>query len=139
VTRGRHLRPTVGGMNGLATVLALLQALTLVVVGVLEAFRYRDERWYSIFLIRPQDQEAVRLWVVNVGFYNILMGLACVVGVWLARWGDQEEAGRAIVIALSAMHVVLGIVLLVTERRLWRNSAGEAGLAAAVVLATALS
>jgi putative membrane protein len=126
-------------MNGLATVLALLQALTLVVVGVLEAFRYRDERWYSIFLIRPQDQDAVRLWVVNVGFYNILMGLACVVGVWLARTGEHVEAGRAIVLAVSAMHVVLGLVLLVTEPRLWRNSSGEAGLAAAVVVATLLS
>jgi putative membrane protein len=126
-------------MSGLAVALALVQAVTLVVVGVLEAFRHRDPRWYSLFLIAPQDRDAVRLWVVNVGFYNILMGLALVVGVWLARGGGHDEAGRAVVITVSAMHVVLGIVLLVTERRLWRNSAGEAGLAAAVLVATALS
>ena len=125
-------------MSGVAQVLALLQAATLVGVGVLEAFRYRDPRWYSIFLIEPEEHRAVRLWVVNVGFYNILMGAACVVGVLLAR-GDHVPEGRAIVLAVSAMHVLLGGVLLVTEPKLWRNSAGEAGLAAAVVIATIAS
>ena len=125
-------------MSGLAQVLAVLQAATLVVVGVLEAFRYRDPRWYSIFLIEPEDHRAVRLWVVNVGFYNILMGAACVVGVLLAR-GDQVAEGRAIVLAMSGIHVLLGGVLLVTQPRLWRNSAGEAGLATAVVIATLAS
>ena len=125
-------------MSGLAQALALLQAAVLVVVGLLEAFRYRDPRWHRIFLIEPEDHRAVRLWVVNVGFYNILMGLACVVGVVLAR-GDHVEEGRAIVLAMSAIHVLLGGVLLVSQPKLWQNSAGEAGLAAAVVVATLAS
>ena len=125
-------------MSGLAQALALLQAVVLIAVGVLEAFRYRDPRWHRIFLIEPGDHRAVRLWVVNVGFYNILMGLACAVGVVLAR-GDQVAAGRAIVLAISVMHVLLGGVLLVTQPKLWQNSAGEAGLAAAVVVATLAS
>ena len=125
-------------MSGLAQALAIVQAVVLVAVGVLEAFRYRDPRWRRIFLIEPGDHRAVRLWVVNVGFYNILMGLACAVGVVLAR-GDQVDEGRAIVLAISVIHVLLGGVLLVSEPKLWQNSAGEAGLAAAVVVATLAS
>jgi hypothetical protein len=37
------------------------------------------------------------------------------------------------------MHVVLGGVLMVTEPKLWSSSAGESGLAAAVVIATVAS
>ena len=59
-------------------------------------------------------------------------------GVLLAR-GDHVPEGRAIVLAVSAMHVLLGGVLLVTEPKLWRNSAGGAGLAAAIVIATLAS
>jgi putative membrane protein len=125
-------------MSGLAQVLALLQAVVLIAVGVLEAFRYRDPRWHRIFLIEPGDHRAVRLWVVNVGFYNILMGLACAVGVVLAR-SDHVAEGCAIVVTVSAIHVLLGGVLLVTQPKLWQNSAGEAGLAAAVVVATLAS
>jgi len=125
-------------MNGIAQVLASLQALTLVVVGLLEAFGYRNSRWYPIFLIEPSEQAAVRLWVVNVGFYNVLMGLAIVVGLLLVRATYVDE-GRTLVLTISVLHVLLGLVLLATERRLWRNAAGEAGLAAAVVAATLAS
>jgi uncharacterized membrane protein len=61
-------------MNLIAQILAVLVGVMLIGVGVLEVFFYRDQRFSKIFLIKPQDVDAVRLWTVNVGFYNILMG-----------------------------------------------------------------
>jgi putative membrane protein len=122
-------------MNAVAQVLAVLVGLTLITVGVLECFFYRNQRFHSIFLVRPADYDAVRLWIVNVGAYNMLMGLTCLLGVAIVNLGD-ETIGRTLVLAVCAMHVVLGVTLLVTERRLWRNALGEAILPLAVIILT---
>ncbi|MGR0218347.1 DUF1304 family protein [Agromyces sp. ZXT2-6] len=121
-------------MNTVAQVLAALMALTLIVVGVLETFFFRSPELYPIFLIEPGEYDAVALWTRNVGVYNILMGIAIVVGIVLVRRG-QVAAGRALVLAFSAMHVVLGITLVITAPELWLSGLSEAGLALAVVIA----
>ncbi|MBM7832836.1 putative membrane protein [Agromyces cerinus] len=121
-------------MNIVAKILAVLEGLTLIAVGVLESSFYRNPAFHSIFLIEPDEYDAVQLWVVNVGWYNIFMGLGVIVGVILASTG-RVQAGRAIVLFVSVLHVLLGITLLITEPLLWTNALGEAGLALAVILA----
>ncbi|HEX6955549.1 MAG TPA: DUF1304 family protein [Agromyces sp.] len=121
-------------MNTVAQVLAALMALTLIVIGVLETFFFRSPELYPIFLIEPGEYDAVALWTRNVGVYNILMGIAIVVGIVLVRRG-QVAAGRALVLAFGAMHVVLGITLVITAPELWLSGLSEAGLALAVVIA----
>ena len=44
-------------------------------------------------------------------------------------------AGRTIVLYTSALHVLLGITLVISEPQLWVSAIGEAGLAVAVILA----
>ncbi|MGR2752411.1 DUF1304 family protein [Agromyces arachidis] len=124
-------------MSTVAQVLAVIEALTLVVVGALETFFFREPGLYAIFLIEPGDYDAVALWTRNVGVYNMLMGAAVVVGVILAR-GVHVEAGRTLVLAVSAAHVVLGVSLVITAPELWLSAVFEAGLALAVVLAVLL-
>jgi putative membrane protein len=124
----------VSAVNAVGLVLSVLVGLMLIAVGVLESFFYRDQRFRSIFLIRPADYDAVRLWVVNVGVYNMLMGLTCLLGVLIVNVGDQT-VGRTLILAVCAMHVVLGITLLVTQRDLWRNAVGETILPLAVIVA----
>lgn len=121
-------------MNTVAQVLAALMALTLIVVGVLETFFFRSPELYPIFLIEPDEYDAVALWTRNVGVYNMLMGIGVIVGIVLAR-RDQVAAGRALVLAFSAMHVVLGITLVISAPELWLSGLSEAGLALAVVIA----
>lgn len=121
-------------MNKVAQVLAALEALTLIAVGVMEAFFYRSPELYSIFLIEPGEYDAVRLWTVNVGFYNILMGVGLIVALVFVNTG-RVAAGRTIVLYTSALHVLLGIILIISEPALWLSGAGEAGLALAVILA----
>ena len=120
-------RRTFGDMNVIAQGLAVLEGLTLIVVGVLEAFFYRNQRFHSIFLIEPKDTAAVRLWTMNVGFYNMVFGLAILIGVVLLNVGDPT-AGRTLVYLVCASHVVLGIVLAILEPRLWRNAVGQTSL-----------
>lgn len=117
-----------------AQVLAALMALTLLVIGALETFFFRNAALYPIFLIDPDEYDAVALWTRNVGVYNMLMGIGVIVGIVLVRRG-QVAAGRALVLAFSAMHVVLGISLVITAPELWLSGLSEAGLALAVVIA----
>lgn len=117
-----------------AQVLAGLMALTLIVVGALETFFFRSAALYPIFLIEPGEYDAVALWTRNVGVYNMLMGIATVIGIALVRRG-QVAAGRALVLAFGGMHVVLGLTLLLTAPELWLSALSESGLALAVVVA----
>jgi putative membrane protein len=105
---------------------------------VLESFLYRQPRFHAIFLIEPGQEAAVRLWVVNQGFYNLFFGLAAIAGVVLARTGN-EDVGTALVVFTSASMVISGIVLAVTEHRLWRSSILQATPPAVALVALALA
>jgi len=119
-------------MNAAAQVLAVLQGLTLIGVGTLEAFFYKNPRFYGMFLIKPDEMKAVRLWVVNVGVENILVGLACILGVILLP--IEETVGRTLIFAVCALHIVMGPVLVITDRRLWKSGIAEAGLPILVIV-----
>ena len=124
-------------MSKVAQVLAALEALTLIAVGVMEAFFFRRPELYGIFLIEPDEYDAVRLWTVNVGFYNIFMGIGLIVALAFVNAG-RVVVGRAIVLYTSALHVMLGLTLVISEPQLWVSAIGEAGLAAAVIVAVIL-
>jgi putative membrane protein len=65
----------------------------------------------------------------------MLMGLACLLGVLIVNVGD-DTVGRTLILAICAMHVVLGITLYLTERRLLVSALGEALPALAVIALT---
>ena len=124
-------------MNGIAQILAVVVGLILIGVGTLEAFQYRNPRLYSIFLIRREDWDAVRLWVVNVGFYNIVWGVGIIVGVVILNAGDVT-VGATMVLFGCAAHVVLGGVLAVTEPKLLTSGLSQAFPPLVVILLAAL-
>jgi len=120
-------------MKPVAQVLAAIEALTLITVGLLESFFFRSPELYPIFLIEPDEYDAVALWTRNVGVYNMLMGAAIIVGLVLVHRA-QVAAGRAIILTICAMHLVLGVSLVVTAPELWLSAVFEFGLALAVIL-----
>ena len=124
-------------MNTTAQVLAVVIAVLLASVWVMESFLYRNPRLYPLFLLEPRDFGAVRLWIVNLGFYNLTTGIALALGVVLARSGHVPQ-GEALVAFTAGQHVFLALVLLATERRLWLNTLLE-GVPAAVLLTLVLS
>jgi putative membrane protein len=119
-------------MSTAAQVLAILIAVMLTVVFVMESFLYRHPKLYPMFLTKPTDFDAVRLWTVNLGWYNLTTAAALVIGVVLAANG-HESAGEALVTFTAAQHTFMAVVLVVSERRLWFNSLLE-GIPAAVLL-----
>jgi putative membrane protein len=121
-------------MNAFAQTLAVLVGASLVMVGVLESFFYHRPGLYPIFLIKQEDVSAVRLWTVNQGFYNLCFGVAAIGGVIALHLGNPT-VGRTLVYFSCASMVVLGAVLFLSERRLWRSALGQAVPALIVLLA----
>jgi putative membrane protein len=116
-------------MSILVQVLAGVMGLVLAVIGVLEITQHRNPRMYPIFVIERDDYDAVRMWAINVGFYNLVFAAGILLGLILYNTGSPG-AGQAL---------VLYLVLLATERRLWRSAVGQAALPAALLLAFVLT
>lgn len=124
-------------MSTTAQVLAVVIGVTLVVVFVMEAFLYRHPKLYPLFLVKPDDFDAVRMWTVNMGFYNLTTAIALFAGVALVRT-DYVAQGEALIVFTAAQHVFMAVVLVASQRKLWLNSIME-GLPAAVLLVAALA
>jgi putative membrane protein len=124
-------------MSTAAQVLAVAIAVMLGVVFVMESFLYRHPKLYPMFLTKPGDFDAVRLWTVNLGFYNLTTAAALVVGVVLVQT-DHLPQGEALIIFTAAQHTFLAVVLVMTQPKLWLNTLLE-GVPAGVLLALALN
>ena len=124
-------------MNEIALVLAVAEGLLLLGVGWLEAFGSRTDLFRRTFGVRQEHLPVLRVWLVNQGFYNIVFGLGFLVGVVVTIAADPD-AGRLLLVVLASAQVVLGIVLLRTEPRLWRAAAVQTLLPLAVALSAFL-
>ena len=119
-------------MSTTVQVLAGIYATVLTVVGLLEITQYRNPRLYSIFVIEPENYDAVRMWAVCVGFFNLVFAAGIALGLALFHQGYPGE-GRGLVLFLVGAHLVTGIVLVAVEHRLWRSAIGEASIPAVVL------
>ncbi|AOT05017.1 DUF1304 family protein [Arthrobacter sp. U41] len=118
-------------MTGLIQVLGVAFGILLILVGILESFFFRDQRLHRLFLIRPEDTDAVRMWTFNLGFYNMIWGAGAIVGAVLLA-GPEPAAGRTLLLFTCLGHVLLGIILVLSERRLWASAIAEALLPAVI-------
>ncbi|WP_261382425.1 DUF1304 family protein [Arthrobacter sp. UKPF54-2] len=76
---------------------------------------------------------AVRMWTFNLGFYNMIWGIGAIIGALLLT-GTEPAAGRALLLFTAAGHVILGVILVLSERRLWASAIAEALLPAVIVV-----
>ncbi len=119
-------------MSVAVQVLAGLYAVVLTVVGLLEITQYRNPRFYPIFVIEPTSYDAVRMWAVCVGAFNLVFASGIGLGLTRFHRGYPGE-GRGLVLFLVGAHVILALVLVAVERRLWRSAIGEAAIPALVL------
>ena len=124
-------------MSTAAQILAVVIAATLVMVWVMESFLYRQPRLYPLFLTKPGDYDAVRLWTVNLGFYNLTTAVALLAGVVLVQT-DHLPQGEALIVFTAAQHTFMAVVLVISQPKLWLNALME-GVPAAILLALALN
>jgi putative membrane protein len=124
-------------MSTAAQVLAVVIAVVLTVVFVMEAILYRNPRLYPMFLTKPGDLDAVRMWTVNMGWYNLTTAAALVAGVVLVQT-DHLAQGQALMVFTAAQHTFMAVVLVISQPKLWLNSLME-GVPAAVLVILALN
>ncbi|WP_405065280.1 DUF1304 family protein [Kribbella sp. NBC_01510] len=124
-------------MSTAAQVLAVFIAVVLTVVFVMEAILYRNPSLYPMFLTKPGDLDAVRMWTVNLGWYNLTTAAALVAGVVLVQT-DHLAQGQALIVFTAAQHTFMAVVLVISQPKLWLNSLME-GVPAAVLLILALN
>lgn len=113
-------------MNLLSQIFAGATALALIAVGLLEIVAHGDRRFYRIFLIKPDDVQAVRMWAMNIGAYNIAFALGIVTGLWMLNFSGDAAGGSAIVLFCCTAQMLLGIWLWITEKRLLTSAIGQA-------------
>jgi len=111
-------------MNSTVPVLAIIIGVILTVVWALEIFCYRHPRLYFMFLIKPADYDAVRLWRISIAYYNLTTAAALFIGAYLAD--SHPDAATALILFTACQHIFLAVVMLITQPRLWLNSIMEA-------------
>lgn len=114
-------------MTRLIQVLAVVFGVLLIFVGIAEAVFIRDQRLHRFFLAGQEDVDSVRLWTLNLGFYNVIWGIGVIVGA-LMLGGAESDAGLTLLRFIAVAHLILGIILFLSERRLWANAIAEASL-----------
>ncbi|MDQ4138643.1 MAG: DUF1304 domain-containing protein [Actinomycetota bacterium] len=122
-------------MNAVAQVLAIVEAVLLIGVGSLEAFGSHTPLFQRMFGVRPEKSPAMRLLLVNQGFYNIVFALGFLVGALLPL---EPVAARTLLVVLGAGQAALGVVLFATAPKLWRGALVQTLLALAVAVTALL-
>ena len=112
-------------VNAVAQIFAVIAGLIHVGVFVVESLLFGRPHFSALFLIREDDVRVIRPWATNQGWYNLFLAAGALGGVVLVNSWD-ETAGRTLALFACGCMVVAGIVLFVSERRLWRGSLGQA-------------
>ncbi|WP_208749064.1 DUF1304 family protein [Arthrobacter sp. PM3] len=114
-------------MTGLIQVLGAVFGVLLISVGIVETLFLRDQRLQRLSVADPDNTETVRLGTLNQGFYNVIWGVGAIVGA-LMLGGANASAGEAVLLFVCIGHMVLGLAMFLTERRLWGLAIAEAVL-----------
>jgi putative membrane protein len=113
-------------MNLVTQFLAMVAVLFHVVAFVLESFLFQRPSVQTFLLGKPEPAAGVRLWAFNQGFYNLFLAAGPVAGL-IAHYAGHESVGRALVIYGCAFMAACGVVLFISDRRLWRSMIGQSG------------
>ncbi len=125
-------------MSTTIQVLAVVIGVILVLVWALEIFFYRHPRLYFMFLIKPADYDAVRLWRICIAYYNLTTAAALFIGAYLLET-SHPDAGQALILFTACQHIFLAVVMLIVQPELWLNTLMEAFPNAILLIAYAAS
>jgi putative membrane protein len=122
-------------MNLVAQIFAVVAVVFHVAAFVMESFLFHREDVQKFMLGKPEPAPGVRLWAFNQGFYNLFLAAGPVAGL-IAYHAGNVDVGRALVIYGCAFMAACGIVLWVSDRRLWRGMIGQSGPPLIALIAT---
>lgn len=113
-------------MNLVTQLFAWIAVLFHVAAFVMESVLFERPAVQRILLGRPEPAPGVRLWAFNQGFYNLFLAAGPAAGL-IAGYTGHDSVGRALVIYGCAFMAACGVVLFVSDRRLWRGMLGQSG------------
>ena len=108
----------------ISQIFAVVAGLFHVWAFLLESLLFRRPAVQRLFLGRTVSSD-VYLWAFNQGFYNLFLAAGAIGGV-IAVHAGSPVAGRAVALFACACMMGAGVVLVVSERRLWRGALGQA-------------
>jgi putative membrane protein len=111
-------------VNLVAQLLLVIAVLFHLLAFVLESLLFSRPAVRSLFGVRAESAAAVRPWAYNQGFYNLLLATGPLAGL-IAYHSGHPDAGRALAIYGCAFMTICGVVLLATDRRMWRGAVGQ--------------
>jgi putative membrane protein len=111
-------------MSALAQVFIVVSVLFHVFAFTVESLLFHRSAARSLLVGRQQPAEGVRLWALNQGFYNLFLAAGPVAGL-VAYHGGEAEVGRALAVYGCAFMTACGLVLLGSNRRLWRGAVAQ--------------
>jgi putative membrane protein len=125
-------------MTVVAWIFAVLAGVFHLAAFVMESILFDRPAVQRRFGVDAGSAAGVGPWAFNQGFYNLALAAGALVGVitWAA---DHETAGQTLIVFSCAAMVLAGIVLFVSQRRLWRAAAGQALPPAIAIVATLAS
>ena len=112
-------------MNAITQIFAVIGGLFHVAAFVMESLLFRRPAVQRMFLGHSRVDEGVYLWAFNQGFYNLFVAAGAIGGV-IAYHAGQETVGRALTLYACAIMAAAGVVLAISDRRLWRGALGQA-------------
>ncbi|GIH06620.1 membrane protein [Rhizocola hellebori] len=114
-------------MNVATQIFAVLAGLLHVGVFLMESVLFTRPNVQRLFLGNAANTPQLQTFAFNQGFYNLFLALGAIGGVIAGG-----AAGKAIALFSCACMVGAGVVLLASQRRMWRGAALQivpAGLA----------
>ncbi len=131
----------IASLQVLAVVFALIAAVIHVIIFVLESVLWpKPATWRRFGLTSQAHADVMEPMAFNQGFYNLFLALGAGLGVFLLGYGNPMGGKWVLLVTLSSM-VLASLVLVVSNRRLWRAALiqGVAPLLAVVVLLWAVA
>jgi putative membrane protein len=111
-------------MNLVTQIFAVVAALFHVAAFVMESLLFDRPAVQRILLGRAEPAPGVRLWAFNQGFYNLFLAAGPIAGLIAAGMG-HESVGRALVVYSCAFMAGCGVVLFISNPKLWRGMVGQ--------------
>lgn len=122
-------------MIAVGLVFTVLAALLHVYIFWMESLAWDGPQARKTFGVPDAEREATRAFAFNQGFYNLFLAAGPAAGL-IAHYAGYAEVGRALVLYGCAFMVGCGIVLFVSNRKLWRSMIGQSGPPLVALIAT---
>jgi putative membrane protein len=124
-------------MNLVTQIFAVLAGIAQIYFWVLESLLIgRPAVHKGIFGQDTKDLPVIKLWAVNMGYYNLFLAAAPLGGVLIYHW-SSAVAGKTLVAYGCGFIFLAGIVLVLSDRKFWRGALAQTVPPAVALLALA--